>query len=114
MGTFYREETYQISGYRRGNYRRPAPLSRRIWGSEENCGAKLSVDRKLSGGLEAQRKGSPCFRDREGKNWVPIPKATVLIEEDDRLVVYGPHKILKELLKTPTTLAKFDTNSVED
>ena len=59
-------------------------------------------------------KGVLVLGIERGKNWVPIPKATVLIEEDDRLVVYGPHKTLKELLKTPTTLADSSISSIED
>jgi hypothetical protein len=59
-------------------------------------------------------KGILVLGIERGKNWVPIPKATVLIEEDDRLVVYGPHKTLKELLKTPTTLADSSISSIED
>ena len=50
-------------------------------------------------------KGVLVLGNERKRNWVPIPKATEIILEDDRLVVYGPHKKLKELLKTPTTLA---------
>jgi hypothetical protein len=59
-------------------------------------------------------KGILVLGIERGKNWVPIPKASVIIKEDDRLVVYGPHKTLKELLKTPTTLAESMTDETED
>lgn len=59
-------------------------------------------------------KGILVLGIERGKNWVPIPKATVIIKEDDRLVVYGPHKTLKKLLKTPTTLAESMTDETED
>lgn len=49
-------------------------------------------------------KGVLVLGIERGNNWIPIPKATETIEKDDRLVVYGPHAVLKELLKTPTTL----------
>ncbi len=59
-------------------------------------------------------KGVLVLGIERGKNWVPIPKATVIIEEEDRLIVYGPHKKLKELLKTPTSLTDSDKNPIED
>jgi Trk K+ transport system NAD-binding subunit len=46
---------------------------------------KLSEKRLLVLGIE------------RGKNWYPIPKAKEIIKEGDRLVVYGPLNILKEL-----------------
>jgi hypothetical protein len=61
-------------------------------------GGKLS-DCKLS------EKGVLVLGIERGNNWIPIPKAKEKIEKDDRLVVYGPHAVLKELLKVPTTLA---------
>lgn len=29
--------------------------------------------------------------------WIPIPKASEKIEKDDKLIVYGPHKVLKKI-----------------
>lgn len=49
-------------------------------------------------------KGVLVLGIERGKKWLPIPKATEIIEENDRLIVYGLHKTLRELLKTPTTL----------
>jgi hypothetical protein len=40
------------------------------------------------------------------KHWIPIPKANEKMLEGDRLVVYGPNKVLKELLRVPTSLVK--------
>ena len=34
-----------------------------------------------------------------GKNWVPIPKAKERIKEGDRVVVYGPLEVLRDLFK---------------
>ncbi|MCK4736448.1 MAG: hypothetical protein KAT65_28600 [Methanophagales archaeon] len=34
-----------------------------------------------------------------GKNWVPIPKAKEAIQEGDRVVVYGPLEVLRDLFK---------------
>jgi len=59
-------------------------------------------------------KGVLVLGIERGMNWLPIPKSSVVIEEDDRLVVYGPHKMLKELLKTPTTLADSGVSTRED
>ena len=76
----------------------------------------VSQDSPLIGNTLAEwrlnEKGVLVLGIERGKNWVPIPKASELIKDGDRLVVYGPHKILKELLKTPTTLAnpKGETN----
>jgi len=61
-------------------------------------GGKLS-DCKLA------EKGVLVLGIERGNSWIPIPKAIEKIEKDDRLVVYGPHAVLKELLKVPTTLA---------
>jgi len=49
-------------------------------------------------------KGALVLGIERGKNWIPIPKARERIEIDDRLVVYGPNDVLKELSKFPTTL----------
>ena len=40
-------------------------------------------------------KGLLVLGIERGKNWIPIPKAKEAIEEDDRLVVYGPLEVLK-------------------
>lgn len=34
-----------------------------------------------------------------GKHWIPVPKAKETIKEGDRLVVYGPLKVLKALFR---------------
>jgi uncharacterized oligopeptide transporter (OPT) family protein len=34
-----------------------------------------------------------------GKAWIPIPKAKEIIQEGDRLVVYGPLEVLKSLFR---------------
>jgi len=49
-------------------------------------------------------KGALVLGIERGKNWIPIPKASERMEIDDRLVVYGPNDVLKELSKFPTTL----------
>lgn len=59
-------------------------------------------------------KGILVLGIERGKNWVPIPKAAEIIEEEDRLVVYGPNDRLRELLKTPTTLAEKRADDFED
>ena len=81
---------------------------KKIVGSDSPLIGSSLADWKLN------EKGILVLGIERGKNWVPIPKATVIIEEDDRLVVYGPHKMLKELLKTPTTLAESMTDETED
>jgi len=48
-------------------------------------------------------KGTLVLGIERGKNWIPIPKAREIIERDDRLIVYGPHDVLKELSKVPTS-----------
>jgi len=50
------------------------------------------------------KKGVLVLGIERGNNWIPIPKAHEKIEKEDRLVVYGPHAVLKELLKVPTDL----------
>jgi len=32
-----------------------------------------------------------------GKNWIPIPKATEIIEDGDKVVAYGALKVLKRI-----------------
>jgi len=49
-------------------------------------------------------KGVLVLGIERGKNWLPIPKANERIEKEDRLIVYGPHTVLKELLKDPTSV----------
>lgn len=49
-------------------------------------------------------KGALVLGIERSMNWIPIPKAHEKIEIDDRLVVYGPNDVLKELSKFPTTL----------
>lgn len=48
-------------------------------------------------------KGALVLGIERGKNWIPIPKARERIERDDRLVVYGPNDVLKELSKVQTS-----------
>ncbi|MFB0566292.1 MAG: TrkA C-terminal domain-containing protein [Candidatus Aminicenantaceae bacterium] len=43
-------------------------------------------------------KGILVLGIERDKNWIPIPKSTEIIEQKDRLVVYGPLKVLKSLL----------------
>ncbi|MFC2161182.1 TrkA C-terminal domain-containing protein [Acidobacteriota bacterium] len=59
-------------------------------------------------------KGVLVLGIERGKKWVPIPKATEIIEENDRLIVYGLHKTLTELLKTPAPLTDFEISDIED
>jgi K+/H+ antiporter YhaU regulatory subunit KhtT len=59
-------------------------------------------------------KGILVLGIERGKNWVPIPKASEIIEEGDRLVVYGPNERLKEMLKTPTSLADAKEETIEE
>jgi hypothetical protein len=63
---------------------------------------------------QLNKKGVLVLGIERGKNWVPIPNATEVIQENDRLIVYGPHKRLKELLKTPTSLADSYKGDIED
>jgi len=44
-------------------------------------------------------KGVLFLGIERGNNWIPIPKAHEKIVKEDRLVVYGPHPVLKKLLK---------------
>ncbi|MDO9576218.1 MAG: TrkA C-terminal domain-containing protein [bacterium] len=44
-------------------------------------------------------KGLLVLGIERGKNWFPIPKAKETINEGDRLVVYGPLRILRELFR---------------
>jgi hypothetical protein len=44
-------------------------------------------------------KGLLVLGIERGKNWIPIPKAKEAIKEDDRLVLYGPLKILRALFR---------------
>ena len=34
-----------------------------------------------------------------GKNWIPLPKAKETIQEGDKIVVYGPLEVLRDLFK---------------
>ncbi len=56
-------------------------------------------------------KGVLVLGVERAKSWIPIPKANEIIEKDDRLIVYGPHAVLKELLKVPTGLANNEPNA---
>jgi len=49
-------------------------------------------------------KGALVLGIERGMSWIPIPKASERMAIDDRLVVYGPNDVLKELSKFPTTL----------
>ena len=49
-------------------------------------------------------KGALVLGIERAMNWIPIPKASEKLKIDDRLVVYGPNDVLKELSKFPTTL----------
>lgn len=71
---------------------------KKIVGSNSPLIGRSLIDCRLN------EKGILVLGIERAKSWVPIPKAAEIIEEDDRLVVYGPHKTLRELLRTPTTL----------
>lgn len=34
-----------------------------------------------------------------GKNWIPLPKANETIQENDRIVLYGPLEVSRDLFK---------------
>ncbi len=44
-------------------------------------------------------KGFLVLGIERGKNWIPIPKANEKLLDSDGIVVYGPLRILKELLR---------------
>ncbi len=65
----------------------------------------ISEDSSLVGSSISEsglsEKGALVLGIERGKSWIPIPKARERIEIDDRLIVYGPNDVLKELSKTP-------------
>lgn len=44
-------------------------------------------------------KGLLVLGIERGKDWISVPKAREVIEKDDRLVVYGPVKVLRSLFR---------------
>jgi hypothetical protein len=44
-------------------------------------------------------KGLLVLGIERGKEWIPTPKAKEIIQEGDRIVVYGPLKVLRDLFK---------------
>ncbi|MGB2842633.1 MAG: TrkA C-terminal domain-containing protein [Halobacteriota archaeon] len=44
-------------------------------------------------------KGFRVLGIERGKNWIPIPKAKEMIQEGDRIVVYGPIEVLRALFR---------------
>jgi hypothetical protein len=44
-------------------------------------------------------KGLLVLGIERGKNWIPIPKAKEAIQEGDRIVVYGPLEVLRNLFR---------------
>ncbi len=67
----------------------------------------ISEDSSLVGSSISEsglsEKGALVLGIERGKSWIPIPKAHERIETDDRLIVYGPNDVLKELAKTPAS-----------
>lgn len=48
---------------------------------------------------ELCEKGLMVLGIERGKNWIPIPKAKDMIQEGDRIVVYGPLEVLRALFR---------------
>jgi hypothetical protein len=48
---------------------------------------------------QLREKGAIVLGIERGKSWISVPKAGERINEEDRLVVYGPLKVLKSVLK---------------
>jgi hypothetical protein len=46
-----------------------------------------------------REKGVMVLGIERGKGWMPIPKASEIIQAGDHVVVYGPLNILRDLLK---------------
>jgi hypothetical protein len=51
-------------------------------------------------------KGLVVLGIERGKNWIPFPKAEERIQEGDRIVVYGPLEVARELFKKEGELAQ--------
>jgi len=51
-------------------------------------------------------KGLVVLGIERGKNWIPFPKAEERIQEGDRIVVYGPLEVARELFKKEGGLAQ--------
>ena len=47
-----------------------------------------------------REKGALVLGIERGKKWIPIPEATEIIHAGDHIILYGPLKILRDLLKT--------------
>ena len=51
-------------------------------------------------------KGLLVLGIERGKNWIPLPKAKETIQEGDRIVVYGPLEVSRDLFKKEGGLAQ--------
>lgn len=49
--------------------------------------------------LKLSQKGLLVLGIERGKHWISVPSAKEIIKEDDKLVVYGPLNILRDLFK---------------
>ncbi len=47
-----------------------------------------------------RERGALVLGIERGKKWIPIPEATEIIHAGDHIILYGPLKILRDLLKT--------------
>ena len=53
-----------------------------------------------------REKGLVVLGIKRDKNWIPFPKAEERIQEGDRIVVYGPLKVAREIFKKEGGLAQ--------
>ncbi len=72
---------------------------------------EIITDRSLLAGrslIDARlsSKGLLVLGIERGPRWLPIPAASTVIEQGDRLVVYGPMAVLKALLKDAQPIAE--------
>ena len=48
---------------------------------------------------ELRKNGLQVQSIERGENWIPLPKAEEKIQEGDRIVVYGPLEVAREIFK---------------
>ena len=51
-------------------------------------------------------KGLLVLGIERGKNWIPLPKANETIREGDKIVVYGPLEVSRDLMKNPAASSR--------
>jgi len=62
-------------------------------------GDKSSLIGKTLAKSHLREKGAVVLGIEREKSWIPVPKASEVIKQGDRLVVYGPLNALKDILK---------------